>query len=180
MIFKSIEVVGAYEISLNVITDDRGFFARFGCEKEFGDKNLNSNFVQMNTAFTAEPGTVRGLHYQKAPFEENKLMKCVAGEIFDVIIDLRKDSPSFKKWFGVTLSAVKRNMLYIPAGCAHGYQSLKPNSEVIYLSTNFYSPDHERGIRFDDLEFNINWPIPPSKISLKDMYIKDFSEQDFI
>lgn len=174
MKFVPKEIPGVYEIQLEQKLDDRGFFARMSCIDEFSRYGLESRFVQINTSYTKRKGTVRGLHYQIAPFEENKLIKCISGSIFDALVDLRPASPTYMKCFGMDINAKVRNMLYIPAGCAHGYQALENGTEVIYLSTEFYSPAAERAIRHNDPTFKINWPLTPGSVSEKDSRILDF------
>lgn len=148
-----------YIVELNKIGDERGFFARAWCEKEFADKNLTSRMVQANTSYSKEKGTLRGLHYQVSPHKEAKLMRCIKGAIFDVAVDLRPDSKTYKKWFGIELTESNRKMLFIPEGCAHGYQTLSEDAEVFYMSSAFYAPEAERGVCWDDPAIGIEWPI---------------------
>lgn len=176
MIFTRTSLEGAYIIDIEKKEDDRGFFARTFCANEFTQKKLDSTFVQANTSFNYKKGTLRGMHFQKSPYEEDKLVRCTKGSIFDVIIDLRKDSPTYKKWFGVELSEENRKSLFVPKGFAHGYLTLEDNSEVTYLVTEFYTPKADSGIKFDDKAFNIKWPMTPVVISGKDANHPDYKE----
>ena len=157
MIFKETDIVDAFEVHLEKHGDDRGFFARGFCEQEFKDQGIEFRALQANVAYNRSKNTVRGLHYQIEPHAEKKLVRCVKGAIFDVIVDLRPDSPSFKQWVGVELSAEDRSMLYVPEGCAHGYQTLTDDSEIFYMVSAAYAPEAERGISWNDPEFNIAW-----------------------
>lgn len=168
MIFRKLELVGAYEILPEKIEDERGFFARTFCQKEFEKQNIPCNIVQCNTSFNKKKGTLRGMHFQIPPFEEIKIVRCTKGAIFDVIIDLRKDSPTFKKWIGLKLSEKNQKLLYIPKGFAHGFQTLENNCKVFYQVSAFYEPSADRGVRWDDPAFGILWPIPVEVISQKD------------
>ena len=175
MIFKKTAVKDAFIIELEKICDDRGFFARVWCKNEFEAHGLNTRLVQANVASNKKRGVIRGLHYQISPYEESKLIRCTKGAIYDVIIDLRKDSPTYKQWIGVELSADNYRMLYVPEGFAHGYQTLQDNTEVTYQVSQFYTPDSERGIRWDDPTFNIKWPETEKQI----MTEKDQSWLDY-
>jgi dTDP-4-dehydrorhamnose 3,5-epimerase len=165
---------GAHLIELERRGDDRGFFARLFCEREFGDAGLQTHFVQINNSVSALKGTLRGLHFQLPPAAEVKVVRCVKGALFDVILDLRPDSPSFGKWFGAELDENNRLMMYVPRGCAHATLALTNDVEIIYLVSAFYSPDHERGIRYDDPRFEIKWPLVPNEVSPKDRNWPDF------
>ena len=177
MLFIETKLKGAFVIELEKYSDDRGFFSRAWCQKEFKEQGINSRFVQANIGFSKNSGTIRGIHYQIAPFEEAKLVRCIRGAIFDVVLDLRPELPSFKQWFGVELSDENRKMLYVPEGCAHGYQALVDNTEVFYQVSQVYSPESERGIRWNDPEFDIEWPIDEDLvISEKDQNWSDFME----
>lgn len=177
MFFIETKLKGAFVIKLEKYSDDRGFFSRAWCQKEFKEQGINSRFVQANIGFSKNSGTIRGIHYQIAPFEEAKLVRCIRGAIFDVVLDLRPELPSFKQWFGVELSDENRKMLYVPEGCAHGYQTLVDNTEVFYQVSQVYSPESERGIRWNDPEFDIEWPIDEDLvISEKDQNWPDFME----
>jgi dTDP-4-dehydrorhamnose 3,5-epimerase len=174
MIFTETRLKGAFIIEIKQISDERGFFGRSWCKREMEDHGLNGNVVQSNTSFSKAKGTIRGMHYQKHPYEETKLMRCTKGAIYDVIIDLRKDSPTFKQWIGVELTEDNYKMLYVPEKFAHGFITLTDNSEVTYLVTQFYTPGAEAGIRFDDSNFNIEWPVPVNVVSDKDKEHPDF------
>jgi dTDP-4-dehydrorhamnose 3,5-epimerase len=174
MIFTKLSLEGAYLIELKKIEDSRGFFARAFCQREFEEHGLNPRLVQCNISFNPESGTLRGMHYQRAPFGEVKLVRCTRGAIYDVIIDLRTDSTSYRQWQGLELSAANRRMLYVPEGFAHGYLSLTDASEVFYQVSEFYTPGSEAGIRWDDPAFAIRWPMEPRVISDKDRAHPDF------
>jgi dTDP-4-dehydrorhamnose 3,5-epimerase len=154
--------------------DERGFFARAWCQREMAEQGLDPRVVQCNLSFNHTCGTVRGMHYQIAPHQESKLVRCLRGSIFDVIIDLRPESATYAKWFGVELSAEERNMLFVPEGFAHGYQTLRENTEVFYQVSEFYQPGSEAGLRWDDPAFAIKWPIQATLISEKDRTHPDF------
>jgi dTDP-4-dehydrorhamnose 3,5-epimerase len=148
-----------YVVELIKVGDKRGFFARAWCETEFADKNLTSRMVQANTSYSKNKGTLRGLHYQVSPHEEAKLMRCIKGAIFDVAVDLRPNSKTYKKWFGIELTESNRRMLFIPEGFAHGYQTLVEDTETFYMSSAFYASEAERGLRWNDPAIAIQWPI---------------------
>lgn len=168
MIFHSTPLKGAYTVELEKRGDDRGFFARLFCEREFSDAGLESRFVQINNSLSSKKGTLRGMHYQLAPSSEVKVIRCVRGALFDAIIDLRPDSSTFGKWFGAELTAENRRMMYAPRGFAHGLLTLEDSSEALYLASTPYAPDCERGVRWNDPFFNVQWPIEPAEISGKD------------
>lgn len=168
MIFTETRLSGAYVIDLECIKDERGFFARTWCKEEFGKHGLNSNLVQCNLSHNVKRGTLRGMHYQVAPYEEAKLVYCISGAIYDVIIDLRENSPTFRQWQAFELSAQNRRMLYIPVGFAHGFQTLQDHTSVFYQMSEFYHPECARGIRWDDPAFAIYWPTGQKIISQKD------------
>jgi dTDP-4-dehydrorhamnose 3,5-epimerase len=175
MKFIETKLKGAYLIEPDLIRDDRGFFARSWCQKEFTDNGLNPNLVQCNISFNHHQGTLRGMHYQIAPYEEAKVVRCTAGAIYDVIVDLRPDSETFKQWVALKLTAVNHQALYIPAGMAHGFQTLADNSEVLYQMSEFYHPESARGLRWDDRVLGIAWPTElPSVISERDLSYADF------
>lgn len=157
MKFTETKLKGAYIIEPELITDERGFFARSWCQKEFTERGLNPNLVQCNISFNLKKGTLRGMHYQAKPYEEAKLVRCTMGAIYDVIIDIRSDSPTFKQWVAVELTAENHKMLYIPEGMAHGFQTLVEKTEVFYQMSEFYYPDSAQGIRWDDPVFGIEW-----------------------
>lgn len=175
MIFTETGIPGAVIIDLDRRADDRGFFARAWCEDEFAAHGLHPRFVQANLAYSERSGTLRGLHYQHAPHEEAKLIRCIRGAVYDVIADLRPRSPTFKEWVAVELTAENRRALHIPEGCAHGYQALVDHSEVYYLVTQPYAPGAEAGIRYDDPSFGIDWPLPPIALSAKDGTWPDYA-----
>jgi dTDP-4-dehydrorhamnose 3,5-epimerase len=158
MIFTPASVDGAYVIDVEPREDERGFFARVWCEREFAEHGLTTRLVQWNLAFSHRRGTLRGLHFQSPPHAEAKLVRCTRGAIYDVIVDLRPASPTFTQWLGVELTADNRRMLYVPEGCAHGYQTLVDNTETLYPVTEFYTPEAEAGVRWDDPAFGIEWP----------------------
>ena len=159
---------GSFTIQLDPINDERGWFARYFCKKEFSTIGHEKEWVQMNHSFSLKKGTLRGMHFQKPPHSEVKLVRCIQGSVFDVIIDLRKDSPTFLKWFGTELSAENKLMMYIPEGFAHGFQTLEDNSGLLYMHTAYYSPEAEDGLRYNDPQVNISWPIEISEISMRD------------
>jgi len=169
VIFKETKLKGAYIIEIEPIQDVRGFFARSFCQEEFMEHGLNKSIVQCNMSFNKKRGTLRGMHYQVAPHEEAKLVRCTKGSVYDVIIDLRPASPTYCQWVSVELSAENHRMLYIPEGFAHGFQTLEDNTEVFYQMSEFYHPESARGVRWDDPAFGIEWPVAVNMISLKDI-----------
>jgi dTDP-4-dehydrorhamnose 3,5-epimerase len=170
MNFIETKLKGAYIIEIEPICDERGFFARSWCQQEFRDRGLNPNLVQCNISFNTKKGTLRGMHYQAKPHEEAKLVRCTRGAIYDVIIDIRDDSPTFKEWVSVELSADNYKMIYVPEGFAHGFLTLEENTEVFYQMSNSYHPDAAKGIRWDDPDFAIQWNISNQPIiSAKDL-----------
>ena len=175
MIFTETPLKNAYVIELERIEDERGFFARFWCIREFEEHGLNPNLAQCNISFNAKKGTLRGMHYQAAPHEEAKLVRCTKGQLYDVIIDLRPESPSFKQWFGIELTAENRRAIYIPEGFAHGFQSLEHGTEVFYQMSELYHPESARGVRFNDPAFGIEWPLSNPNTSPKDSTYKRFT-----
>jgi dTDP-4-dehydrorhamnose 3,5-epimerase len=174
MIFNKTSLEGSYTIELEKRGDDRGFFARFFCVNEFEKYGLDNKIVQINNSFSKDKGTLRGIHYQLQPKAETKIVRCVKGSLFDVIVDLRQDSKTFGKWFGAVLSDENRLMMYVPKGFGHGFVTLEENTEAFYLVSEFYAPDQERGIRWNDPYLNIQWPIKPVIISEKDQSHPDF------
>jgi dTDP-4-dehydrorhamnose 3,5-epimerase len=168
MIFTETKLKGAYIIDVSKVNDERGFFGRVWCKKEFEAFGLNTDAVQANASYNKHKGTIRGMHYQVAPFTESKTVRCTAGSIYDVIVDLRPDSPTFKEWIGVELTAESFRMLYVPDGFAHGFITLEDHSSVHYMVTEYYTPGAEAGVRYDDPAFNIEWPIQPTVVSAKD------------
>jgi dTDP-4-dehydrorhamnose 3,5-epimerase len=174
VIFTETPLRGAYLIDLERRGDERGFFARAFCEREFGNHGLATRFVQANNSLTAQKGTLRGMHYQLPPKAETKLVRCVRGGLFDVILDLRKDSPTFGHSYGAELTAENRRMMYVPKGFAHGFITLTADSEAFYFVDELYAPELERGVRWNDPRFGIQWPIPPEVLSDKDRGHRDF------
>lgn len=174
MIFTETKLKDALVIELEKLQDNRGFFARTWCQREFEARGLNPRLVQSSISFNAKKGTLRGMHYQAAPYEEARLVRCTAGAIHDVIIDLRPKAPTFKQHFAVTLCAENRKMLYIPEGFAHGFQTLEDNTEVFYQMSEFYHPESVRGVRWNDPLFGINWPLEVTVISQKDQEYDNF------
>ncbi|GAB1542614.1 dTDP-4-dehydrorhamnose 3,5-epimerase [Scytonema sp. NUACC21] len=168
MIFTETELKGAYIIDLDQKHDHRGFFARTFCAQEFEAHGLKPTVAQCNLSFNYKKGTLRGMHYQLPPAAETKLIRCISGAIYDVIIDMRPESPTFLQHIGVELSAENRRALYVPEMFAHGYQALTDGAEVVYQVGEFYTPGYERGLRHDDPFFNIQWPIEVTEISEKD------------
>jgi dTDP-4-dehydrorhamnose 3,5-epimerase len=175
MKFQETKLAGVFEIDLDLMADERGFFARSWCQREFESVGLNARLVQCNVSFNLAEATLRGLHYQAPPFAEAKLVRCTSGAIYDVAVDLRPDSPSFRQWLGVNLTAANRTMLYIPEGLAHGFLTLQPNTEVFYQMSEFYDPASARGIRWNDPAFYIEWPREPQVMSERDRNYPDFS-----
>jgi dTDP-4-dehydrorhamnose 3,5-epimerase len=158
MRFKSTKLEGVYIVEPERLMDERGFFARAWCQREFENAGLETIFVQCNLSFNAKKGTVRGMHYQKNPYEEEKLVRCTKGEIFDVVVDLAPDSSTYLKWLGVHLTEDNHKMLYVPKNFAHGYQTLTDNAVVFYQVSQFYVPGSEGGLRWDDAQLGIQWP----------------------
>lgn len=175
MIFTETELPGAFLIDLERREDPRGFFARAWCADEFAEHGLNTRLVQANLSFNDQTGTLRGMHFQREPAAEAKVIRATRGAIFDAIIDLRPDSPTYKRWIGVDLTADNRRALYVPEGFAHGYQTLAPDTETFYLVSEFYTPEAEGGVRWNDPAFGIEWPSPERPL-LSD---KDASWPDF-
>ena len=169
MIFRETTLKGAFVIEIEKFEDRRGFFARAWCQKEVEANGLVSRVVQTNISFNKKRGTLRGMHYQVAPHEQVKPVRCTRGVIYDVIIDLRPDSPTFRKWTGVELTAENYTMLYVPENFAHGFQTLENNTEATYQVSQFYSPESERGVRYDDPVFQVEWPLPVEVILEKDI-----------
>lgn len=169
MHFTPLEIPGAFVVEPKPIADERGFFALMWSPHVFAQHGLNPRLEQASLSLNKLRGTVRGMHFQAHPHEEAKLVRCQAGAIFDVVLDLRKDSPTYKKWAGIELSAENRKMLYIPEGCAHGFQALTDGAEVFYLLSQGYAPQSTRGVRWDDPAFNIRWPAPVTCISERDL-----------
>lgn len=176
MKFVETPLPGAYVIELEKREDERGFFARFFCEREFGARGLETRFVQINDSLSRDVHTLRGLHYQVEPAAEVKVVRAISGALWDVIVDLRAGSESFGRHFGAELSAENRRMMYVPRGFAHGFLTLEADTEALYLVSAFYAPDQERGVRWDDPRFAIEWPAEPAVVSAKDQSHPDFDE----
>ena len=174
MIFHATRIDGVFIVEPERVGDERGFFARTHCRREFVEQGLNPEISQCGISFNAAEGTLRGMHYQADPHGEEKLIRCTQGAIFDVLIDLRADSPTFRKWVATTLSAENRLMFYAPTGIAHGFLTLEPDSEVFYQISEFYHPESARGVRWDDAAFAIEWPGEPVVISERDRTYPDF------
>ncbi len=178
MIFTPTKLQGAFIIDLKKLEDDRGFFARTFCANEFAERGIETNFVQANTSLSYKKGTLRGMHYQVSPYEEDKLVRCTKGALLDVIIDLRKDSPTFKQWISVELTENNHRALLVPKGFGHGFITLEDNTEANYLVSEFYTPGAEAGIRYNDPLFKIEWPFEPVVISEKDANHPDYEEKE--
>ena len=168
MQFTETKLSGAFVVDLERREDERGFFARAWCAQEFEARGLNPRLAQCNLSFNRQRGTVRGMHYQAAPFAEAKLVRCIRGALYDVIIDLRPQSPTFKHWAAMELTAENRRALYVPEGLAHGFQTLADNTEVFYQMSEFYHPECARGVRWDELEIGVEWPVQTAIVSQQD------------
>ena|SRR5205823_3701293 len=173
MRFHQTKLPGVLEIHLEPHSDERGLFARTWCKEEFESHNLNRNIVQCNVSFNPRKGTLRGIHYQAEPFPEAKLVRCTMGSIYDVVVDLRPHSPTFRDWIGVELTAANRHMPYVPEGCGHGFLTLEDCSEVFYQMSEFYHPDLTRGVRWNDPYIQIAWPAAVELISERDRCFTD-------
>jgi dTDP-4-dehydrorhamnose 3,5-epimerase len=176
MRFTPTPLAGAFILDIEAHRDDRGFFARSFCRDEMNRMGLESSVVQCSISFNSAPGTLRGMHWQDAPHEEDKLVRCVGGAIFDVIVDIRKGSPTYGKWFGETLTAQNRRALFIPKGFAHGFLTLEPDSEVFYQISTLFVPGYGRGFRWNDPSIGIAWPSAPHVISERDTGYPPFAE----
>jgi dTDP-4-dehydrorhamnose 3,5-epimerase len=174
MKFTQTKIPGAYLIEIEPMADERGFFARTFCSQEFAAHNLVTEFPQCNVSFSAKQGTLRGMHYQVAPYPETKLVRCTQGAIYDIILDLRPESPTFKQWVGMELTANNHRMFYIPPGCAHGLQTLSDNTEVFYQMSGIYHPPSAKGVRWNDPSFGIELPLPVSVINPRDLNYPEF------
>jgi dTDP-4-dehydrorhamnose 3,5-epimerase len=168
MIFEETQLPGAYAIDLEPVVDERGFFARVWCAREFEDQGLTAVHAQSSLSYNARAGTLRGLHYQVAPHLEVKLVRCTRGAIFDVMVDLREESDTYSQWVGLELSATNRRMVYVPAGVAHGFQTLEDDTEVLYQIDQPHTPGAAQGLRYDDPAVGIVWPLEVSVISDND------------
>ncbi len=174
MIFVDTDLTGVFEIQIEPKADERGFFARTWCQNEFAENGLDPHLVQCSLSHNTTKGTLRGMHFQVAPYAETKLVRCSKGAIYDVVLDLRRDSQSYCRWIGVALTAHKCNALYIPKGCAHGFLTLADDSEVFYQISDVYHPDSARGVRWNDPAFGIVWPGKVEMISARDANYPDF------
>lgn len=179
MIFTETKLKGAFVIEISKIGDERGFFGRSWCKKEMEEHGLNADIMQINTSLSKEKGTLRGPHYQVAPYQECKMIRCTNGSIFDFIVDLRPDSPTYLDWFGIELNANNHKALYSPEGFAQGFITLEEDTEITYFTTQFYQPGYDWGVRWNDPKINIQLPIEPLVISDKDKNWPDFIE-DFL
>jgi len=177
VIFTETKLAGAFIIDLEQRADERGFFARSFCAREFAAHGLNPQVVNTNVSHSARRGTLRGMHFQRPPHAEAKLVRCTRGAIYDVIIDLRAGSPTLGQWLGVELTAANYRQLYVPEGFAHGFQTLEDEADVVYQVSEFYTPGAEGGLRYDDPAFGIRWPLPVSVISPKDAAWPDFARE---
>ena len=176
MIFSKTKLSDACIIEIEKFEDERGFFARIWDKEKFLENGINDEFIQHSISLSKKKGTIRGIHYQIKPFEESKIVRCTRGSIFDVIIDLRPDSKTFKKWCSFELTEDNYKMLYIPKGFAHGFQTLEDNTEVSYQISEFYHPEYAKGIRWDDKTFRIEWPLNVSSISENDLDYTPFEK----
>ena len=174
MIFHETKLPGVFEIRLEAKSDERGLFARTWCRNEFEARGLDAGLVQCSVSFSTLKGTLRGMHYQAAPYAETKLVRCTRGAIYDVVVDLRSESPTFRDWIAVVLDPETRNMVYVPHGCAHGFLTLESNSEVFYQMSQFYNSESGRGVRWDDPAFRITWPEKVEAISERDRTYPNF------
>jgi len=175
MVFTETELPGVWIIAPEIREDARGFFARTWCAREFAERGIDDRWVQSSISFNKKKGTIRGLHFQRAPHEEGKLVRCTAGGLYDVAVDLRSSSPSYKRHVAVELTAANRKMLYVAKGCAHGFQTLEDATEVAYEISEFHSPDHGAGVRWDDPAFGIRWPLADPILSDRDRGYPDFA-----
>jgi len=174
VIFRETKLKGAFEIDLEPNADERGFFARSWCRNEFEAHELNPTLVQCNISFSTRRGTLRGMHYQEGPYAEAKLVRCTRGSIYDVVVDLRPGSSTFKQWVAMVLTSERRNMAYVPEGFAHGFLTLEDNSEVFYQMSAFYNSESARGLRWDDPAFQISWPGKVEVISERDRGYRNY------
>ena len=178
MKFIPLQLQGAHTIELEPFADQRGLFARLFCSQEFQKINHHQHIVQINHSINYKKGALRGMHYQKAPKAEIKILRCVHGAVYDVIIDIRKDSPTFLKWHGEILSGENMRMMYVPKGFAHGFQTLETNSELLYFHTEFYNPEFEGAISYDEPQVSIKWPKDVTEISERDKH-HPYLDNDF-
>lgn len=176
MIFTETKLKGAFIIDLELLTDHRGFFSRAWCAREFSKHGLSDKLCQCNLSQNIHSNTLRGMHYQTAPYQEDKIVRSIRGAIYDVIIDLRKNSATYKQWLGIELTAENRRMIYIPKGFAHGFITLVDDTELFYQHSEFHAPNCEKGIRYNDPAFNITWPTDVKIISDRDKNHQDWQE----
>lgn len=174
MTFQPLRIAGAFVIDAERVEDERGYFARTWCSREFSEKGLPAALAQISLSVNRRAGTLRGMHMQVAPHEESKLVRCARGSIYDVVLDLRRESETFLQWQAVEVTAGNGCMVYVPDGCAHGFQTLVDDCEVVYHISEFYNPQSARGFRWDDPAFGIDWPLPPSVMSIADRSYPDF------
>ena len=178
MIFNKTKLDGAYNIQIDKKEDERGFFGRTWDSKEFEKRDLKSQFVQCNVSLSLKKGTIRGLHYQEKPYQEAKLIRCTRGKVFNVIVDLRPESKTYKQWYGIELSSENYKGIYVPEGFAHGFQTLEDDTEVFYQMSEFYMAKYARGIKWNDESFDIKWPLNPTMMSQKDLSYQNFEEKE--
>lgn len=176
MKFTPTNIQDVFIVELEKREDDRGFFARGFCQREFEDHGMIPDVVQANISYNKYKGTLRGMHYQVSPCEETKFLRCTKGSVYDVIIDMRPESKTYKKWIGVELTDKNYKMLYVPRNFAHGFQTLEDETEVMYLVSEFYAPETERGVRYNDPTFMIQWPLAVAQISDKDAGWPDYTD----
>jgi dTDP-4-dehydrorhamnose 3,5-epimerase len=174
MLFEESKIGGVFEVRLERKSDERGFFARSWCREEFERAGLNPGLAQCSISYNPRKGTLRGMHYQAPPYAEAKLIRCTSGAIYDVVVDLRAQSPTYRQWAGFTLTAENRDMVYIPEGCAHGFLTLEDESEIFYQISEFYNAESARGVRWDDPAFGIVWPEKQQLMSERDRTYPDF------
>jgi len=174
MKFHQTKLPGVFEVHIEPKADERGFFARTWCAQEFAAQGLNPALAQCSASFSTRKGTLRGIHYQEAPYREAKLVRCTQGSIYDVVVDLRRESPTFKSWIALTLSAQNRHMIYVPEGCGHGFLTLEDETEVFYQISEAFKAEASRGVRWDDPAFQVNWPAGVTVISERDRTYPDF------
>ena len=178
MKFRETKIAGSWVVDMELIQDDRGFFSRAWCEEEFASYGITNSLSQANISFSKSVGTIRGMHFQNGEYSETKAVRCLRGAVFDVVLDLRPNSPTYCQWYGQELSAENRRMLVVPEGCAHGFQALCDDSEMYYLMSKPYVEESHSGVRYNDPAFNICWPLDLSNISDRDANYPDFKIAD--
>jgi len=176
MIFKKLDIQGVFQIELEKIEDNRGFFSRSWDKQKFEENGINSKLVQCNISFNKKRGTIRGLHFQKKPYEEAKFVRCVKGKVYEIFVDLRKKSETFLKWGGIELDSKKLTCLYVPEGFALGFQTLEDNTELLYQMSELYKPESSKGIIWNDKKLGIEWPLTISIISEKDLCLPNLEQ----